>query len=118
MAHVGLEAIEGQEDPALGLGATLETIRVGTIEGDECIVALEELGDGPRGHGDAPFAQGVMECWKTPVMGLAEGADVSQNIEPALVLRQGQATCGLGARGLSHLRAVRIATAPKLKRKT
>jgi hypothetical protein len=118
MAHVGLEAIEGQEDPALGLGATRETIRVGTMEGDECSVALEALGDGPRGHGDAPFAQGVREFWQTPVLGLAEGADVSQDLEPALVLRPGQATCGLGARGLSPLRAVRIATAPQLKRQT
>ena len=118
MAHIGLEAIEGQEDPALGLGETLETIRVGKIEGDECIVALEEIGDGPRGHGDAPFAQGVMEFWDTPVMGIAQGADVSHDIETELVFGQGQATFGLGAIGFSNLRAVRIETAPNLKRKT
>ncbi|KAH0533483.1 hypothetical protein FGG08_007718, partial [Glutinoglossum americanum] len=63
--------VEGQEDPALGLGEPLETIRVGKMEGDECIVALEEIGDGPRGNGDAPFAQGVMEFWETPVMSIA-----------------------------------------------
>jgi hypothetical protein len=118
MAHVGVEAIEGQEDPALGLGETLETICVGKIESDEFIVALEEIGDGPLGNSATAFAQGVMEFWDTPVMGIAQGADVSHDIETERVFGQGQATFGLGAIGFSNLRAVRIETAPNLQRKT
>jgi hypothetical protein len=118
MAHVGLEASEGQEAPALGLGETLETSRVGKMEGAEFIVALAEMGDGPRGNGDAPFTQGVMECGETPVLGLAQGADVSHDIETERVCGPGQATFGLGAIGFANLRAVRRETAPHLQRKT
>ena len=44
MAHIGLEAIEGQDDPPLRLGNAPETRRGLEGEGDEFVIALQEIG--------------------------------------------------------------------------
>jgi hypothetical protein len=51
MADVRLETIEGQNDPALGLGNALQTGGIGEGEGEQCVVALAQMPDCPWGNG-------------------------------------------------------------------
>jgi len=47
MAHVGLEAIEGQDDATAGLREALEAERIVQREGYQFVVPLQEIGDRP-----------------------------------------------------------------------
>ena len=53
VAHVRLEPVDGQDDPALARQQLLVPAVVGPRDGEELVVAFEEVGDGPLGHGDA-----------------------------------------------------------------
>ncbi len=51
MADLGWQAIQSQNDPALGVGKPLEAGRVGEREGAQCIIAFEQISDCPEGDG-------------------------------------------------------------------
>jgi hypothetical protein len=116
MAHVGLYAIEGQDDAALRLGDASETIGVLEREAEQCIVALQEIGARALGHGDAPLDQGVMDVRDTAVVGLAVVAHPGDDIEATLGRGQGQAAFGFRPIGCAHLGTARGETAANLQR--
>jgi hypothetical protein len=70
VAHVRLQAVEGQYDMPLRLGDPLETGRVGERECDEFVVPIQEVQHGPRGNGDAATLQVLMDLRDTPVVGI------------------------------------------------
>jgi hypothetical protein len=86
MADVRLEAIEGQKNPALGVGNALQTGGIGEGEGEQFVVALEQMHDGPRGNGHPTGAQVLMDFGQTPVLRIAQGPDACNDIEAKLVL--------------------------------
>src|SRR5687768_5968058 len=59
-----------------------------------------------------------MKFRDTAVLSIAQGADISDDIETELVFGQSQAAFGLGTIGFAHLRAGRIETASNLQPET
>ena len=46
MADVGLQAVDGQDDPPLLLKQAVEPTVVGEGDGQQLVVAVQEVGDG------------------------------------------------------------------------
>jgi hypothetical protein len=86
MADIGLQAIQGQDDAAVGLGDASETLGVLEREAEQCIIALQEVGDGPWGHSDPVVDQGLMDCGDAAVLGIAARAYQGDDIEAEVVL--------------------------------
>jgi hypothetical protein len=86
MADVRLEAIQGQDDPTLGLGDALQAGGISEGEGEQCVVALKQMRDRPRGDGYSTVAQVRMDFGQTTVLRIAQGTDAGNNIEAKLVL--------------------------------
>jgi len=102
MAHVGLEASEGQGDATAGLREALEAERLLQREGAQCVVTLQEIGDRPWGSGHAALAQRLVDCRDTPVVAVAPLANAGNNL---------QATCRLGeCQGAFCFRPIWLAT--------
>jgi hypothetical protein len=85
MADIGLQAIEGQNDPALRLSDPLEARRVGERESEQFVVAVEQMGDCPGGDGHSPLAQVLIDFRQTAVLRVAQGAYPGNDIEAKLV---------------------------------
>ena len=86
MADVRLEAIESQDDPALGLGDPLQAGGISEREGEQCVVALEQMGDRPWGDGHPAVAQVLMDFGQATVLRIAKSPDARNNLEAKLVL--------------------------------
>lgn len=118
MAHVGLQAVEGHEDPALGRGDAVETIGILEGEAEQFIITLQEVGDCTLGHRDPVVDQGLMDLRDAAVLRIASSAHKGDDIEAELVLGQGQAAFGFRAIGFAKLRAVGVETAANRQCKT
>jgi len=86
MADIGLQAIEGQNDPALGLGDPLEAGGVGEREGEQFIVTFKQIGDRPGGDNHSTVAQVLMDFGQSAVLRVAQGAYPGDDIQAKLVL--------------------------------
>ena len=71
MAHVGLEAIEGQDDATAGLCEALEAERILQREGYQFVVPLQKIGDRPWGYGHAALDQRLLDFRDTPMVAIA-----------------------------------------------
>jgi len=89
MAHIGLEAIEGQHDTTLRLGNTPETCRVLEGEGDQFVIALQEISDRPGRYGQTTLDQRLMDFRDTAMVCIAPSADEGEDIEAKLMFGQG-----------------------------
>jgi hypothetical protein len=118
MAHIGLEAIERQDDPALGVGEALEAIGVLQREAEQFIIAIQELSDRPLGYGDTSIAQRLMDFRDAAVLAIASVAHPGDDIEAELVLGEGQAAFGFRAIGFTKLQAGGVEAAANLQRET
>jgi len=72
MANVRLQAIQGQDDAALGVSNLLKTEWVSQRERHKCIVAFQEMlhGAGSKAYPAAPSL--LMNLWETTVVGIAQ----------------------------------------------
>jgi hypothetical protein len=71
MPDVGLEAIERQDDAALGVGDLLKAGGVRPGERDEFRLAFQKMQDRPGSHDDVTAPQLLMDLRDTPVLGIA-----------------------------------------------
>ena len=115
MAHIGLEAIEGQDDPPLRLGNAPETRRGLEGEGDQFVIALQEIGDRAGRDGQPPLDQRLMDFRHTTVGPIASGTNEGEDIKTKLMLGQGQTPFYFGPVGFPHLRTGWIEAAPNLE---
>ena len=79
-------AIQGQDDPALGLGDALQAGSISQGESEQFVVALEQMHDRPWGDGHPAVAQVLMDFRQTPVLRLAQGTDTCNDIETKFML--------------------------------
>jgi hypothetical protein len=72
MPHIRLQAIQGQDDAALGVSNLLKTEWVSQRERHKCIVAFQEMlhGAGSKAYPAAPSL--LMNLWETTVVGIAQ----------------------------------------------
>ena len=92
MAHVGLEAIEGQDDATASLREALEAERILQREGHQFVVALQEIRDRPWGYGHAALDQRLIDFRDTPVVAVALLANEGNNIKAKFMLGECQAS--------------------------
>ncbi len=59
---------------------------IGEREGEQFVVALEQMRDRPRGDGHPEVAQVLMDFGQATVLRIAEGTDARNDIEAKLVL--------------------------------
>ena len=115
MTDVGLQPVDGQDHAARGGRHAPEPLGVGEREGEQLIVAVQQVGDGAEAGRYATADQLGMDLGDTAVPGMAQGADQGDDVEAELVLRQGEAPLRLGAQGDGVAGAVRLAAAPDLE---
>ena len=115
MTPIGLEASESQDDPPLRLGKAPETRRVLEGEGDQFIIALQEIGDRTGREGHPTLDQRVMDCRNTTVGPRASGTNAGEDSEAKLMLGQGQTPFCCGPGGFPPLRTRRMEAAPPLE---
>jgi hypothetical protein len=89
LPDVGLEASERQDDPAMGGGALLKAGGVRPRERHERCIAFQQRQDRPGSPDDVTAPQRLMELCDTSVLGIAQGAYEGDNLEAALVRREG-----------------------------
>jgi len=87
VADVGLQAVDGQDHPLLSLQESAQTLGGGGSQGAEFVVAVEQVGDGTLGNGDATAAELLMDFGDTPMFGIAEAADEGNDIQAKFVVR-------------------------------
>jgi hypothetical protein len=115
MADVRLEAIERQDDPALGLGDPLQAGGVRQRAGEQCVVPFEPMAHGPWGDGHTALAQVVIECGHTAMLRVTQGTDRRHDIKATRVLGSGQATLCFRTVGTVALRTAPVETAPDVQ---
>jgi len=113
MADLGWQAIQSQNDPALGVGKPLEAGRVGEREGTQCIIAFEQISDCPEGDGP-PVGPVLMDGRQTAVLRVTQGANAGDNIQAALVFGEGEQVFGFGTVGATELGTGADETGPNL----
>jgi len=116
MAHVGLEAIEGQDDATAGLREALEAERIVQREGYQFVVPLQEIGDRPWRYGHAEFDQRLIDFRDTPVVAVAPLSNEGNNIKAKFMLGECQASLLFRPIRLVTLRTSRVEAAPNLER--
>jgi len=99
----------------LGLGDALQAGGSSEGEGEQFVVALEQMRDRPRGDGHPAVAQMLMDFGQTTVLRIAQGTDACNNIEAKLVLGEGQPALCFGAVGPAELRTGLVETASDLQ---
>jgi site-specific DNA recombinase len=115
VADVGLEAVDGQDDPT-GLGRDpAQPLGVGAGQGEQFVVAVQEIGDGSLGDDDAAASQFGVDLGDAAVLGVAESADRGDDVEAELVVGQGEATLLLGPQTDATALAVGVAAGAELE---
>jgi hypothetical protein len=89
-------AVDRQDDPPLTGEERLEPAVVGQGDGEELVVPVEEVGDGPLGDGHPAADEVGADLGHRPVLGVPEAADEGDDVQPELVVRQREAALGLG----------------------
>ena len=97
MADVGLQAVDGQDHPAGGRRHPPQPLGVGEREGQQLVVAVQQVGDGAEAERHAAAGQVGVDLGDAAVLGVPQGADQGDDVEAELVLGQGEAALLLGA---------------------
>ena len=113
-ADIGLPAVEGQDHTALARGDAPEALGIREGEGQQLIVAVQQVGDAARADVHTPIDQGAVDLGDAAVLGVAQGTDEGDEVEAELVLGQDDATLGLGPHGAAEAWAARVPTASDL----
>jgi len=118
MAHVGLEAIERQDDVTSGLRKALQAERILQREGHQFVITLQEMGDRPWGYGHAALDQRLMDFRDTPVVTVALLANEGHDIQAKFMLGECQTPLLFRPIGLATLRTSGVEAAPNLERES
>jgi hypothetical protein len=116
VADIGLQAIDGQDDPLLPLQEPPQPLGVRRGQGAEFVIALEQVGHRALRDDDVAAAQFLMNLGDAAMLGVAEAADQSDDIEAELVVGQGEVWFGLRAVGPVIAGTVSLGTAADLER--
>jgi hypothetical protein len=112
VADVGLQAVDGQDHATLRAEQRPEPLGIGRGQGPQLIVAVQQVGDGARGHDDPAAGQLAVDLGDAAVLGIAESADQGHDVEAELVIGQGEVGLGLGPIGPEEAGASGVGTAP------
>ena len=110
-----METIQRQDDPALSLGDPLQARSIGEREGEQFVIAFEEMRDRPWGDRHPTGAQVLVDFRQAAVLCVAQRANPGNDIEAKLMLGQGEASLCLRSVGTAKLWTGPVETAPNLQ---
>ena len=114
MPDVRLQAIKRQDDPASGLGDLLEAGSVGHREGQQFIIAFEQIGHRTRRNNHPTVAQVLMDIRQAAVLRVAQRPYPGDNIEAKLMLGQREPSLFFRAVGTAELWTGAVEAAPNM----
>jgi hypothetical protein len=115
MADVRLETIQRQDAPALSLGDPLQASSVGEREGEQFVIAFEEMRDRPWGDRHPTGAQVLMDFRQAAVLCVAQRANPGNDIAAKPVLGQGEPSLCFRSVGAAKLWTGPVETAPDVQ---
>ena len=104
----GLEPVDGQDDPALLLEALLEPGLVREAQGEQLVVAFQQIGDGALGDSNLALAQHPMDFQDAAMLTVAQGADERDDVKPKFAVGQGPPAFLFGANRLTVVRTLPV----------
>jgi hypothetical protein len=114
-ADVGLQPVDGQDHAAGGGRHPPEPPGVRQGPGEQFVVAVQEVGDGAEAEGHAAAGEFGMDLGDAAVLGVPQGADQGDDVEPEIVFREGEVTLLLGSEWYAAARAERGSAAADLE---
>jgi site-specific DNA recombinase len=115
VADIGLEAVDGQNHLA-GRGSDPPEPRgVREREGQQLVVAVQQIADAARADRHAAADQLGVDLRDTAMLGVAEPTNQGDDVEAELVLRQGETPLRLGTEADLVASAVGVATTADLQ---
>jgi hypothetical protein len=115
VADIGLEAVDGQDHSPGGGRDSVQPSCIGARQGEQFVIAIEEVGDGPLADGDAAAGELGVDLRDAAVLGVSESADQGDDVETELVMRQSKSAFLLGAEADAPALALGVATAAELE---
>jgi site-specific DNA recombinase len=115
VADVRLQAVDGQDDLAGLLGDPAQPGGIGAGQGQQLVVAVQQVADATRADRHAAADQLGVDLREAAVLGVAEDADRGDDVEPELVLGQDHPALLLGPQGDTEASAVAVAAAADLQ---
>lgn len=115
MADIRLQTVEREDDPPPRLRDPLQARGIGEREGEQFVVAFEQMGDCPWGDGHPAVAQVLMDFGQTPMLRVTQSTDPRNDIKPKCVSGSGQAALGFRAVGPAEVRTGPVETAPDVQ---
>jgi hypothetical protein len=82
VADIGLQAVDGEDHAAFARRDAPEALGIGERQGEELVVAVEQVGDAARADVDAAVDQVAVDLGDAAVLGVAQGADAGDEVEP------------------------------------
>ena len=115
VADVGLQAVDGQDDPPGLRRDGRQALGVRARQGQQLVVAVQEVADAADADRHAAAGQFGVDLGDAAVLGVAEHADQGDDVEAEFVLGQGEAPLLLGPEAGLVAGALGIAAAADLE---
>src|SRR5215218_2674371 len=88
MAHIRLQAVQRQDDPALARQQAPEPLPLGQRHGQQFVVPVQQVGHTAFGDRHPTLAQDGMDLRHAAVLPVAQHAHQRDHVQPELMLRQ------------------------------
>ena len=111
MVSVGLETIQSQDDVTLLFEELLETGLIGKAQREQFFVALQKVGDGALGNGNATLLQRTVDLGNGAMLAVAQGPNQGDDVKTKLAVGQSPGAFLFWANGLAVTRARGIVAA-------
>jgi hypothetical protein len=117
MAHVGLQAVDGQDHSLLPVRDPAQVLGIGGGQRAEFIVTVKQVGDGAFGNDHTATLEFVPDLRHAPVFRVAESADEGDDVEAEFMMGQGKMRFRFGTEGAVVTTALPIGAAADVKGK-
>src|SRR6266851_9401058 len=88
MTHIGLESINGKQNPSLRLQQSLEPLTTPHMQCHQFLVAMHQVGHAPFSNGESLWHQPLMNFRHTAMLDKAPEANAGDHIQTKLPMRQ------------------------------
>jgi hypothetical protein len=104
----GSQPVKCQDDMALLRETLFKVGVIGKAQGEQFLVAFQEMSDGARSDGNVLVLQCLVDLRDRAVLAVAQGADEGNDIQTELAMRQCPSTLFLGTVGMMVARTGRV----------
>jgi hypothetical protein len=99
VTDIRLQPVDSQDNPGLAGQELPQPPVIAQGNGEQLVVAVQQVGHGPLGNADAAAQQGGMNLGHAAMLGVAQGACEGDDVQAELVAGEGEAALALGPVG-------------------